>query len=88
MATIIYRYIKFKGGDLSAFENTDISAFDDYGDISDYAIDALCYANGAGLISGRSESTLNPNGTATRAEAATVIMRMFDKNILAAKAAE
>lgn len=88
MAAIIYRYIKFKGGDLSAFENTDISAFDDYDDISDYAIDALCYANGAGLISGRSESTLNPNGTATRAEAATVIMRMFDKNILAANAAE
>ena len=88
MAAIIYRYIKFKGGDLSAFENTDISAFDDYDDISDYAIDALCYANGAGLISGRSESTRNPNGTATRAEAATVIMRMFDKNILAANAAE
>ena len=88
MAAIIYRYIKFKGGDLSAFENTDISAFDDCDDISDYAIDALCYANGAGLISGRSESTLNPTGTATRAEAATVIMRMFDKNILAANAAE
>lgn len=78
MATIIYRYIKFKGGDTSVGENTNILSYDDAEYISDYAIDAICYAVGSGLMQGDSESTLNPNGTATRAETAMIIMRLFN----------
>ncbi len=78
MAAIIYRYIKFKGKDVSVGENTNILSYDDAEYISDYAIDAICYAVGSGLMKGDSESTLNPNGTATRAETAMIIMRLFN----------
>lgn len=82
MAAIIYRYIKFKGEDVSVGENTNILSYDDAEDISEYAIPAFCYVGGAGIMSGRTQSTLNPTGTATRAEAATVIMRMFDNGLV------
>ena len=82
MAAIIYRYIKFKGEDVSVGENTNILSYDDVEDISEYAIPAFCYVGGAGIMSGRTQSTLNPTGTATRAEAATVIMRMFDNGLV------
>lgn len=82
MAAIIYRYIKFKGEDVSVGENTNILSYDDVEDISEYAIPAFCYVGGAGIMSGRTQSTLDPIGTATRAEAATVIMRMFDNGLV------
>ena len=82
MAAIIYRYIKFKGGDVSVGDNSNILSYDDAEDISEYAIPALCYVSGAGIMSGRTQSTLNPTGTATRAEAATVIMRIFDNGLI------
>ena len=77
MAAIIYRYIKFKGKDVSVGENTNILSYTDAENISEYAVEAICYAVGSGLMKGDSETTLNPSGTATRAETATIIMRLF-----------
>ena len=77
MAAIIYRYIMFKGGDTSVGENADINSYADAENISDYAVEAIRYAVASGLMKGDSETTLNPSGTATRAETATIIMRLF-----------
>lgn len=77
MAAIIYRYIKFKGKDVSVGENTNILSYTDAESVSEYAVEAICYAVGSGLMKGDSETTLNPSGTATRAETATIIMRLF-----------
>lgn len=78
MATILYRYAKYKGVDLSAGENTNIESYADYKDISSFAQDAFRYAFGSGLMVGKSNTTLNPMDTATRAEAATVFVRFAE----------
>lgn len=78
MAAILYRYAQYKGMDVSVGENTNILSYDDFADISEYAVSALQYAVGSGLMVGKTQSTLNPQDTATRAEAATVFVRFAD----------
>lgn len=78
MASILFRYAKHKELDTSAGENTNILSYTDFGDISEYAVTAMQYTAGTGLIAGKSQSTLNPLDLATRAEAATVFTRFAD----------
>lgn len=77
IAVIIYRYAIHKGLDTSVYLDTDLSPYADFGNISDYAIEAMKYACGTGIISGRSPSQLAPDGYATRAEVATILMRFI-----------
>ena len=77
IAAIMFRYAKYKGYDISAGENTNILSYDDFGDVSEYAIESLQYAVGSGIIKGRTESTLNPKDSATRAEAAAILGRFL-----------
>ncbi|MBQ3404680.1 MAG: S-layer homology domain-containing protein, partial [Oscillospiraceae bacterium] len=77
-ATILYRYAQFKGTAVSPDAN--ILDFDDAGDVSDWAVEAVRWAVQLGIINGRTESTIVPAGTATRAEAATILMR-FAENV-------
>lgn len=79
-AAIMYRYAKNKGYDVSVAESTDISAYTDYAEISDYAIEAMQYTLGSGLIKGRTETTLNPKDNTTRAEMATILYRFFTES--------
>ncbi len=79
MAAIIYRYAKYKNIDTTEAENTNILSYEDYSDISEYAIPALQYASGAGIMTGKTDKTINPSDTSTRAEAAAVIMRILNK---------
>lgn len=80
-ATILYRYVEKKGIDVSVSSNgADLSSFEDESKISEYAVKALSWTNEKGLIKGVTESTLEPQGKATRAQAATIFMR-FDKLI-------
>lgn len=60
----------------------DLSAFKDEAEVSDYAEDAMIWAVNQGLIKGVSatEQILNPKGTATRAEAATLLARFAQLN--------
>jgi len=74
MATILYRFAKAQGKDVSG--KGDISAFTDKGEISSYATDAFAWAVDAGIITGAGNA-LTPKGTSTRAQAATVLVR-FD----------
>ena len=74
LAAILSRYAAWKGLDVTG--GKDLSAYRDAGDISPYARTSLAWANAAGLITGRDKTTLAPRGTATRAEAATILMRL------------
>ncbi len=60
-------------------KSADLTAFADVSEISGYAKDALSWANASGLISGRSASVLAPKDTATRAEAASILVRFEQK---------
>lgn len=73
MAAILYRYSKNKGYDVS--RRVDFSRYADSGSVSEWAAEAMSWANATGLIIGRTETTLNPGDTATRAEVATILMR-------------
>lgn len=80
IAAIMYRYAKAKGYDVSEGENTNILSYEDADKISSYAVEALQYTAGSGIMKGKTESTLNPLDNATRAEAATVVMRFIEAN--------
>ena len=76
MAAILYRYAAYKGYDVS--QNADLSGYTDAASISDYAKDALAWANAQKLITGVTDTTLNPQGSATRAQVATILMRLCE----------
>lgn len=73
-AAILYRYTMYKGRDTTA--RADLSGYSDSADISDYALEAMQWANAQGLIKG-SNGRLSPNGKATRAEIAEILMRFY-----------
>ena len=75
MAAILYRYAQYKGYDVSVGEDTNILSYTDAPMISEYAIPAIQWACGAGLMSGKGGGVLDPAGTATRAEIAAILMR-------------
>ena len=72
-ATILLRYTSYKGYPISAF--ADLSAFGDRGSISSYAQGAMSWAVAEGLISGVGNQRLDPQGNATRAQLAVILMR-------------
>lgn len=78
-AQMLYNYAKYKGYDLSA--EGDLSTFPDANSIADWAEAAMSWANGNELINGHDDGTLEPDGTATRAQAASILMQ-FDQNLV------
>ena len=86
MAAILYRYAQHKGYDVSAGKDTSILSFNDAFAVSEYAIPAMQWACGSGLVAGVAQEgglALVPKGTTTRAQAATLMMRfqsIFVKN--------
>ena len=60
---------------MSVGEDTNILSYADFDQIREYAIPALQWACGAGLINGTSERTLSPRGQTTRAQAAAMLQR-------------
>lgn len=79
MATILWNYAKYKGYDVSG--KTDLSAvFTDAQQVSGYAWDAIAWANHEKLINGMTDTILQPQGSAIRAQVAAILMR-FRENI-------
>ena len=78
LAVILYRYAVYKGYDVSIGEDTNILSYADFADLSEYAIPAMQWACGAGIVNGTSESTLTPQGEATRAQVAAMLMRFCE----------
>ena len=73
LSAILYRYASLKGIDVSASDP--LSGFTDAGSVSAYAHDAMRWAVGSGLITGKGNGILDPLGSATRAESAAILMR-------------
>lgn len=73
LATFLYRYAQDQGYDTSA--RADLSGYSDAGLVSSYATEALSWANATGLITGTTGTTLSPQGSATRAQVATILSR-------------
>jgi hypothetical protein len=75
LAAMLYRYVR--DGALN-IPNGALSPFNDAGDVSAWAVEAMQWAVANGLISGRTASALAPRGTATRAEVATILQRFTE----------
>lgn len=78
LATMLYRYAVYKGYDVSIGEDTNILSYADFADLSEYAIPAMQWACGAGVITGVTDATLVPQGEATRAQVAAMLMRFVE----------
>ena len=76
LATILYRYAKQKGYDVS--KSAALTAFADADKVSGYASEAMQWAVAEGLLQG-SNGKLDPQGSATRAQVATILMRFMEK---------
>ena len=72
MVTMLWRYAGEKNGSASLIRYTDADK------ISSYAVEAMRWAIGNGIIEGMTSTTLEPQGTATRAQCAAIFMR-FDQ---------
>ena len=76
-AAILYRYANWKEQDVTA--QADLTSFADAAGVSAYAQIPMAWAVAEGLIQGISETTLNPRGTTTRAQAATILVRYLEQ---------
>ncbi|WP_337603738.1 S-layer homology domain-containing protein [Anaerotignum lactatifermentans] len=76
MVAMLYNYAKYKGYDVTA--SADLSKFADNASVSTWAQPAMQWAVAEGYISGMGDNQLAPQGTATRAEIASVIMRFME----------
>ena len=77
LTAIFYRYADYKGYKLTVTGNLD--KFEDADKITDYAKMVMQWAVGNGLIKGKSENLLDPQGTATRAEISAMLHRFIEK---------
>ena len=78
-AVMLHSYAQNQGYDVSIGENTNILSYTDVADLSEYAIPAMQWAVGAGIINGTGDgSTLTPQGQATRAQAAVMLMQFCE----------
>lgn len=68
IVTLLYRYAQAFG--LNTSKKASLNSYSDAGLVSEYARPAMEWALGSGIMKGASATTLNPRGTATRAEAA------------------
>lgn len=76
IALLMYNYAKLKDYDMTA--TADLSLFADNAAISSWASEAMEWAVGSGLLSGKDGNMLDPTGVATRAEVATILMRFAE----------
>lgn len=78
-AVMLYRFAQKQGYDVSVGENTNILSYTDVSAVSEYAIPAMQWAVGSGVITGMGD-TLAPQGETTRAQAAMMLMRFSEQH--------
>ena len=78
MAAFLMRYAALKGYDVSA--SASLATFTDGAQVGAWAVESVAWAVGTNLISGRGNNVLAPQGTATRAEVAQILVR-FQENV-------
>lgn len=77
LAAILYRYAAFKGYEVTKANTTSLAGYPDAAKVSGYAVPAVQWAVGKGLINGVS-GKLAPQSTATRAQVAAIIHRFLE----------
>ena len=77
MVAILYRYATLMG--LNVPGKADLSVYPDAGSVAGYAKDAMSWAVANGIVSGTTQGTLNPTGTASRAQFAVILNRFCEK---------
>jgi hypothetical protein len=75
LTVMLYNYCRATGLDVS--ESASVSSFDDSNEISSWAMTGLRWAVGSELVNGIGNNLLDPGGNATRAQIATLIMRLW-----------
>ena len=78
LACILYNYARYAGYDVS--QSAELTGFIDGGSTSDWAVEAMQWAVGSGLIRGKGNNLLDPTGPATRAEVAAILERFIEGN--------
>ena len=76
--THLYRYAWYKDMDVSIGADTNVVSYTDAVAVSEYAVEAMQWACGAGIVQG-SGGRLTPQGNATRAQVATMLMRLCEQ---------
>ncbi len=76
-AAILYRYADYCGIDTATDDANAISAYSDFGRISEYAFFPLAWITDKGIMTGVSATQLSPGGSSTRAQIATVLERFL-----------
>lgn len=79
LAVILYNYARSRGYSVSGF--SDASQFADGSKVSAWAAEAMKWAAGTGLITGKGSGILDPQGNAARAQVAAVLQRFVEKNM-------
>jgi len=77
LAVILYRWAQARGMDVSVGRDTNILSYEDAGSVSGWALEAMRWACGVGIVGGKDGGILAPGADASRAEVATMLMR-FD----------
>ena len=77
MAAIINRYAEFKG--IGSDASGDLSQFEDESLISDWARNNVSWAVGEGILAGKGDGMLDPQGNTTRAQAALILQRLLEQ---------
>jgi len=75
MTVLLVNYLNYKGIDLPAGQAV---SFDDESHISSWALDSIKMLQAAGIVSGKPGNIYDPIGAATRAEIATIIVRLME----------
>lgn len=79
LAVVLYNYLAYSGGKLSAAATA--SEFADAGSIAAWAKEAVSAIQAGGLINGKPGNTFDPQGTATRAEVASVLQKYIEQSL-------
>ena len=77
MQRFFYRYAEYKGYDITITGSLD--RFNDKDNVSEWAKEVMAWAVGYGLIGGKDNNMLDPQGEATRAEFAAMLQRFCQK---------
>ena len=77
MVTVLYRYAGLMGYTVSG--TADLASYPDSSSVSGYAQDAMSWSVANGIVAGTASGTLDPAGTATRAQFSVILMRLCEK---------
>lgn len=75
MVTFLHRYAEMRGYRLTG--SADLTAFPDHASVANYAVEPLSWSVANSIVSGTANGTLNPGGTATRAQFAVILQRFY-----------